>query len=254
MRLTFSEPIDANTFDISDIVSFDGPEGPLSVLAVTPVPTSNRQFDLSFDPQSALGDYALVVGPHIADLAGNELDQNGDGFFGVDGDDNYSATFSIGNSFVFESSDVPRTISGLNLISSLLTVTQDVPIEDINVALNLSFPRVGKLDVWLVSPAGTTVMLSDTNGGMNPNFTDTIFDDQAEVAIADGTAPFTGTFRPDDPLALFNTQNARGTWQLNIQNVTTKGNLGSLNSWSIEVTKGESTGEGDGDPNDPPAP
>ena len=56
---------------------------------VTPTPETNKEFDLWFDSQSLPGVYTLVLGPHIADLAGNELDTNRDGTGGVDGDDDY---------------------------------------------------------------------------------------------------------------------------------------------------------------------
>src|SRR2546423_1319747 len=79
----------------SDVVSFDGPNGPIPVLAINPVPGDGPQFDVLFDPQSAGGSYTLVVGPHISDLTGHELDEDANGIGGEDPADNYAATFSI---------------------------------------------------------------------------------------------------------------------------------------------------------------
>jgi subtilisin family serine protease len=72
VRLRFSEPIDPATFDTFDIAEFSGPGGAIAVSDVIPVAgTSNRQFDVTFATQSAEGDYTLVIGPEIADRAGN---------------------------------------------------------------------------------------------------------------------------------------------------------------------------------------
>ena len=53
-------------------------------------------------------------------------------------------------------------------------------------------------------------------GGSGANFTATVLDDEAATAIASGTAPFTGSFRPAQPLTVFDGQNPNGTWTLEI--------------------------------------
>ena len=40
--------------------------------------SNNTQFDIFFAPLTAAGHYTLVPGPHIYDLAGNPMDQDGD--------------------------------------------------------------------------------------------------------------------------------------------------------------------------------
>jgi subtilisin-like proprotein convertase family protein len=253
-HVVFSEPIDPATFDASDVVGLSGPFGPLAPLAVTPVPGNDRQFDIWFDPQSTSGDYALDLGPHITDLAGNEVDQNGDGFPGEDGGDDYLASFTLSSSSVYSSPDVPVAISGFNAFGSYLTIDQDLPIGDLNVKLNLNFPRDGNLNIWLVSPQGTAVDLSNRHGAKSANFRDTIFDDEADTPIAQGAAPFAGSFQPDEALSSFDSQSARGTWELFIQNVTTTRNRGTLNAWSLDISPADSSSGGgdDGGPNDPP--
>src|SRR5262249_10391273 len=60
---------------------------------------ANRQFDISFTPQSALGAYRMVIGPTILDVDGHPMDQNHNGMAGEDGvapdGDKYAATFNI---------------------------------------------------------------------------------------------------------------------------------------------------------------
>jgi subtilisin family serine protease/subtilisin-like proprotein convertase family protein len=244
VRLTFSEPIDPATFDTSDIVSFYGPSGYIYVWSVTPASSDDTQFDLQFDPQSASGTYSLLVGPHISDFAGQELDQNGDGIGGDDSSDAYSLDFSLAGALTFMSQEPPKTIRGFTAVASTITVDQDVPIADLDVQLNISFPRDGNLSLMLVSPSGVAINLAYRHGGSKSGFIDTIFDDQAAVPISAGKAPFAGSYAPDDALATFTGQSALGDWKLLIQNVSTVNNRGTLNYWSINVTPDTSGGGG----------
>jgi subtilisin family serine protease/subtilisin-like proprotein convertase family protein len=251
VHVRFSEAMDAATFDSSDVVSFIGPDDqPIDVISVVPAGGNGREFDIKFAAQSALGLYTLVLGPHIADRGGNELDQNHNGTPGEDPDDTFTATFTIVSSFVFASTDVPVFFSEFEVVSSLLHIDQDLPIADLNVTLNLSFPQAGNLSIWLVSPAQTVVQLSYRNGGSDADFLDTVFDDEADVPIGSSAAPFTGSVRPDEALSAFDEQNARGTWQLFVQNVSDTPEFGSINAWSLDITKGVSTG---GNQNKPPS-
>ena len=85
------------------------------------------------------------------------------------------------------------------------------------------------------------------NGGTGQNFTNTTIDDQAGTAIASGTAPFTGSFRPTSVLSALNGQNAQGTWQLVVSD-TVSGDPGVLNNWSLKIlTASEPTATTDGD-------
>ncbi|HUG89235.1 MAG TPA: S8 family peptidase, partial [Planctomycetaceae bacterium] len=66
LRVRFSEPIDAATFTLEDIVRFDGPLGPIAVTAIEPLAESDgREFDIMFAEQTEFGVYELVFGPDI---------------------------------------------------------------------------------------------------------------------------------------------------------------------------------------------
>ena len=56
--------------------------------------------------------------------------------------------------------------------------------------------------------------LSNRNGGSGDNFTNTVFDDEAATAISPASRPFTGSFRPFQPLSAFDGQAIAGTWTL----------------------------------------
>ena len=121
---------------------------------------------------------------------------------------------------------------GRSMVSTI-TVTQDFTIGDLNAALNVAFPSDRNLIITLVAPSGQQVTLFDRRGGTGANLTGTVFDDEAARAIADGTAPFNGSFQPEASLNVFDGQNARGTWQLIVAGVGKQEFTGSLTGWSL---------------------
>jgi serine protease len=254
VQILFSEPIDVATFTLDDIVSFTGPSGPIAVQSVAPVAGSSRQFEIRFAPQTEEGTYTLVIGPQISDLAGNLLDQDGDGTGGEDPQDRYTARFAIVGAFVFASDDVPAPIRGFTAVGSYLTINQDIPIGDLNVQVDISYHQVGSLLLILVSPGGNYAILSLFNGD-GADYQNTIFDDEASTPISQGNAPFAGSYQPDDPLSVFDGENARGTWTLWVQNWGFSRLRGTLNSWSLTISMDGAAPPPGGNPsNQPPVP
>lgn len=255
IRFTFSEPIDASSFGLNDVLAFSGPLGPIEVFGVEASPDS-KKFTVSFELQSEPGEYTMLIGPHIHDFSGNEIDQDEDGQGGIDGSDEYTAVFSIAaaQALRFESTDVPLEIREFDTLVSYLTIPEDLPIADLNLQVNLSFPRAGDLHVWLVSPADTVITLSYRHGGEASDFSDTWFDDEADLYLSEGEAPFLGSYRPDDPLSILNSENAQGTWRLFVQNVSDEVQVGFLNAWAVEIVRRESGGSGGGEEEEPNLP
>jgi autotransporter-associated beta strand protein len=103
----------------------------------------------------------------------------------------------------------------------------------VRVTLDLDHARASELTAWLVGPQGTRVRLFEAVGGTGANFTGTTLDDTAATPIASGTAPFTGSFRPAEPLTAFNGRNPNAQWTLELRDNAT-GNTGFLKSWSLE--------------------
>ena len=98
----FSESMDTTSFNLlADLVSFVGPGGVDLSATIIDTEWFNANTVLRFffaAPQSDVGDYALTIGSQIfADDDGFPLDQDNDGTPGeLNGDDNYTATYSIG--------------------------------------------------------------------------------------------------------------------------------------------------------------
>lgn len=116
-------------------------------------------------------------------------------------------------------------IDATNTVSSITKVT---------VSIDLTHTKDKKLKIWIKSPSGTKILLSSKNGGTGDNYTNTTFDDDAATSITAGSAPFTGTFIPEESLATFVGEDPNGTWQLSIKN-NAGSIVGTLNSWSITV-------------------
>ena len=133
------------------------------------------------------------------------------------------------------SADVPLALNDLSTVESTLQVSNLASITDVNVTINISHTWDADVDVFLISPQGTQIELTTDNGSNNDNYTNTVFDDSGATFIFNGSAPFSGTFRPEVPLSILNGELANGTWTLRVTD-DEGGIVGTLNSWSVQVT------------------
>ena len=93
ITLSFNEAIQAASFTVDDVAILEGPGGAITPTAINQLAPS--QFEVVFAEQSTPGLYRMVVGPNIHDLAGNLMDQDGDGNQGETDDDQFEATFTL---------------------------------------------------------------------------------------------------------------------------------------------------------------
>lgn len=106
------------------------------------------------------------------------------------------------------------------------------------LTLSILHNNVSDLEVHLVSPNGTDVLIFKNVGGTGNNFTNTGFKMNYTTPIAAGTAPFSGNYLPQGDLGLFNNgQNGNGTWYLRIRD-NQPSFQGILTSWSIRFGNG----------------
>jgi len=139
----------------------------------------------------------------------------------------------IGNSTSPPKAIPPAGTQGTTSDSILITDAR--LILDLNVRINITHTFDSDLRISLIAPDNTEILLVNRRGADGDNFTATLLDDEALVAISAGTAPFAGSYRPDAPLAGFDGKSAAGLWTLRIVD-TTANNVGTLNSWSLEFT------------------
>jgi len=121
---------------------------------------------------------------------------------------------------------------------SIIAITNNVTITDVNVTLNITYGYVEDLRVVLTSPAGTTVELfKNLASNSGANFTNTVLDDAGSTAItatAAANAPFTATYSPENPLSVLNNETSLGNWKLSVYDNWTD-DSGSITSWSVEI-------------------
>jgi subtilisin-like proprotein convertase family protein len=98
--------------------------------------------------------------------------------------------------------------SDLKTYSWTMSVADSGPVLGLKVNLGISHPKPSELRAWLVSPSGTRVELPQT-------------------AITGTTVS----------LQQFNYEPTQGTWTLQIRDGV-KANKGTLNNWSLEITRG----------------
>jgi subtilisin-like proprotein convertase family protein len=169
------------------------------------------------------GDGAVSAGDGILQAAHGDTftvsytdadDGNGNSF-------TVSASADIENVVVHHSEDTPTQIIDNRTITSTITVSDLGTLLDVDLQLDITHSFVGDLTAVLTAPNG--------NGD---NFTQTMFDDDATIAIGDGTAPFTGTFRGVDAFASLNGTSMTGDWVLSITDSQSV-DQGTLNGWSL---------------------
>ena len=98
------------------------------------------------------------------------------------------------------------------------------------------------LVVDLIGPGGQTVNLFTSVGGAGQNFTNTTLDDAAAMPISGG-GRFSGSFSPQQLLAGLIGSTPMARWTLRITDVGPQ-DVGTLNSWSIRLTTGETASDG----------
>ena len=172
--------------------------------------------------------------------AGEQCDDNN-----VVAGDGCSATCTLdigcaaGETPMIISNNNVTAIPDSNIAGTLSTITVPTAglVRRAIVTVNVTHPVDGDVDMYLMSPRGGQRILSDDQAGVN--YTRTSFSDSAPTLITSGAAggavaPFTGTFKPENTLAVYNNQAAAGDWLLRIADDTTA-NTGSLDSWTLAL-------------------
>jgi fibronectin-binding autotransporter adhesin len=138
-----------------------------------------------------------------------------------------------------------QAIPDLGTLNSPINVAGvTTPIKRVTVSLHITHTAVSDLDISLIAPDGTIVELSSDNGGSASDYgsdctasTRTTFSDLASFGVTSGSAPFVGSFRPEQTLRAFNEKfgaDVNGTWFLRVVD-DTGGAVGSLRCWTLNI-------------------
>jgi uncharacterized repeat protein (TIGR01451 family)/fimbrial isopeptide formation D2 family protein len=98
---------------------------------------------------------------------------------------------------------------------------------------------VNDLDITLIAPNATSVLVINNTDGSGNNFCQTLLDDESGgpsiQSVATANAPFTGSFTPASALSAFDGATANGNWQLQAQDFFAQ-DTGNIRAWSLIIT------------------
>jgi subtilisin-like proprotein convertase family protein len=149
-----------------------------------------------------------------------------------------------GGCTTYSAADLPLAIpTDPGVVSSTLTIPDDVVIDDLEVQLTLDHTFIADLDITLTSPTGNTVALFTDVGtstvGLGSRTLDITLADEAAMPIS--TAGITPILRgvsymPElaSRLEWFDGQPAAGTWTLTVYD-DASGDGGSVTAWGLRV-------------------
>ena len=210
-----------SNFDVSYTIDGGTPVVETFTGSVNPGETENYTFATLGD-FSEIGTYTIVS---RTDLSGDSDSDN---------DSVEVDVVNVACTSETNSDALPIGPNSGTVTSSIISYVDDFLVNDVNVTVNLNHTYDGDIDIKLVGPDNSVVMLSNRHGGSGDNYINTVFDDEAATTIASGSPPFTGTFQPDGNLSDFNGLSTAGDWTLVI---TDNANIdgGTLNSWTIQL-------------------
>jgi subtilisin-like proprotein convertase family protein len=135
--------------------------------------------------------------------------------------------------------------------SATVTVSAEAPISELSVTIGgsacstvagatsvgIDHTYVGDLTATLTSPSGTTVTLFERTGGSGNNLCRTVLSDDALTPISglsSAAAPFSGRFRPHQPLDAFIGEDPNGAWTLRVVDAAGSA-TGSIRAFSVDI-------------------
>ena len=139
--------------------------------------------------------------------------------------------------------DEPDSSKGW-MADAVIEIDYHLTILDLNVGITLTHSNVFDLQISLQGPDGTTLSLNaynpDNEFFQGADYSQTIFDDEAQTLIGQAQPPFTGRFRPDagSLLEIFDGQDAYGPWRLQIYDAYYH-DTGTLESFELTIATPE---------------
>jgi subtilisin-like proprotein convertase family protein len=132
------------------------------------------------------------------------------------------------------SNTLPKNIEDLQNLYDTIYIDQEGILVKLSVELDAIHTYDGDVEIYLIGPDGTEIDLCVGHGGSGNNFINTVFDDDAATPIAQGSAPFSGSFIPDQPLATYNDMSITGDWIIRIFD-NAQNDQGKLTNWCLNL-------------------
>jgi subtilisin-like proprotein convertase family protein len=137
---------------------------------------------------------------------------------------------------------IPQGSSVGDMIDDTISIADNVTVNDVNVYVALNHGRVDELEIYLVAPNGTEVMMMNNKTLKSGNVA-TIFDDQADSTLVDNKyVHLSPKIKPENSLnSTFLGMNSQGQWRLKIKDLAGVGG-GTLTSWGIQINNSQVIG------------
>jgi hypothetical protein len=129
--------------------------------------------------------------------------------------------------YTFDSADTPLHVEEnwpTGVVSEINVSGFVGSISKVTVQVNISHPFDWDMWIYLTSPSNREIILSSRNPSgpyslpeWGEDYRNTIFDDDAYTFIEDGSAPFRGSYIPEEGLWKFNGEDPNGTWRLTVK-------------------------------------
>jgi subtilisin-like proprotein convertase family protein len=164
-----------------------------------------------------------------ADAAGNVAFSNAGG-------GTYAFTTAQSHQVNVTSTDTPVAIPDANPTgaTSTIAIADTAIVQDVNVKVNITHTYDNDLTLSLITPQNTSIALSDRRGGSSDNFRNTVFDDEATTPIASGSAPFTGSFKPEGLLSVADGVSGAGNWKFKVVD-SAGADVGTIDNWTLTL-------------------
>jgi len=170
----------------------------------------------------------------------------------VEGTYEFAATTDLAGDSDTSNDEATKTVSNLSCASetndtnfpigpnagtvtnSVITYTNSINVNDVNVNVNIQHTWVGDLTITLIAPDNTQVLLADGVCGDCDDMIDVTFDDEAANPITGATDPITGPYQPEGNLSDLDGISTIGDWTLRIvDNANQDG--GTLLDWTLQL-------------------
>ena len=118
------------------------------------------------------------------------------------------------------SENLPKNIPPNKIVYDSIFIGSSKSIFDLDIDVSIMHIRDEDLYINILKSGFFQTELSTNNGGSGSNYINTVFDDEADTSIINGTPPFTGHYRPETAVSKFDNSSTNGYWVIKILNLS----------------------------------
>lgn len=184
------------------------------------------------------GSYAFTVPNIAAPYCRILIEPTNNNFYAINSHD-FAINYKVSATCVrYNSNDnlgILITDNGQSFTEShTINISPSTTVTDVNIGVNISHTYNGDLEIAVLNPSNTQVLLkSRQDCGQETNMI-SMYDDDGILYNCLNAASNTAFQSSNDVLALFNDQGASGNWTILLGDFE-PGDVGTLNSWFVEI-------------------